>query len=60
MTSTMITQPATTRAAIGTRPVRLVAFAKLLGLVVALGSAVALVIAGGIGLAALLLTRATG
>jgi hypothetical protein len=60
MTGTMITQPATRRAPLETRPIRLVAFGKLLGLVIALGTAVALVIAGGIGLAALLVTSATG
>lgn len=60
MTSTTITQPATTRAPLHTRPVRVVAFGKLFGLVVAIGTVVALAIAGGIGLAALVLTSASG
>ncbi len=59
MTSTMITQPATTGASLPTRPVRLVAFGKLLGLVVAVGVVVALAVAAGIGLVALLLAGAS-
>jgi len=60
MTSTMITQPATTGTSLPTRPVRLVVFGKLLGLVVAVGVVVALAVAGSIGLVALLMTSATG
>lgn len=60
MTSTMITQPATTGASRPTRPIRLLAFGKLLGLVVAIGTVAALAIAGAIGVAALLVTSASG
>ena len=60
MTSTTIRQPATTETLLPARPVRFVALAKLFGLVVVIGTAVALVIAGGVGLAAALLTHATG
>jgi len=60
MTSTMITQPATTGAPIPSRPTRLLAFGKLVGLVVAIGTGAALAVAAGIGLAALLVTGASG
>jgi hypothetical protein len=60
MSSTMITQPATTGAPFPTRPLRLLAFGKLLGLVVAIGTIAALGIAAAIGIAALLVTSATG
>ncbi|MGZ8733709.1 MAG: hypothetical protein ACXW2C_00090 [Acidimicrobiia bacterium] len=56
----MITQPATTGASRPTRPIRLLAFGKLLGLVVAIGTVAALAIAGAIGVAALLVTSASG
>jgi hypothetical protein len=59
MTSTTITQPATAGTPHPTRPVRAIAFGKLFGLVVAIGTVVALVIAAGIGLAALVLTNAS-
>jgi hypothetical protein len=59
MSSNMITQPATTGAPLPTRPLRLLAFGKLLGLVIAIGTAAALAIAAGIGIAALLVTSAT-
>lgn len=59
MTSTMITQPATTGAPIPSRPPRLLAFGKLVGLVVGIGTLAALAVAAGIGLAALLVTGAT-
>jgi hypothetical protein len=60
MTSSTITQPATAGAPLHTRPVRVLTFGKLFGLVVAIGTVVALVIAGGLGLAALVLTNTTG
>ena len=59
MASTTVTQPATIGAPRRTRPTRTVAFGKLFGMVVAIGFGVALVVAGGIGLAAFIVTSAT-
>ena len=60
MTSTTITQPATTRVSVRARPSRLAAIGKLIGMVVAVGTVVAVVVAAGVGLAAIVVTNATG
>jgi hypothetical protein len=60
MTSTMITQPATTGTPIPTRPHRIAAFAKLVGLVMAIGTLVAVAVAAVVGVAALVLSSASG
>ncbi len=60
MTSTTIRQPATTGSLLPARPVRSSTFGKLVGLVLTVGTVVALVIAGGIGLAMVVLKSATG
>ncbi len=60
MTSTMISQPATAAAPLPTRPIRVLAYGKLFGLVVGIGTVIAVTIAAVLGIAMLVLSNATG